>query len=178
MSVSHSSLVVQTGATRAHYRDQGYGMGHRVGFISGMRGEQREVLPVGVTFPDDERNAALWKRWMGYLRMDMWMGFFIGAMIGMFLLLLPVHDRADHRHRRGAALLPADRADPLFGEHLQLRRAGVPIHADVHELAPAAGGPATLVGVPTCCWRTSYSLGFFFINFVFDQFTGNALVTF
>jgi hypothetical protein len=71
-----------------HYRDQGYGMGHRVGFISGLRGEQREVLPVGVTFPDDEHNAALWKRWMGYLRLDMWLVFFIGAMIGMFLPII------------------------------------------------------------------------------------------
>ena len=71
-----------------HYRDQGYGMGHRVGFISGLRGEQREVLPIGVTFPDSEHNSALWKRWMGYLRLDMWVVFFIGAMIGMFLPII------------------------------------------------------------------------------------------
>jgi hypothetical protein len=71
-----------------HYRDQGYGMGYRVGFLSGLRGEQRAVQPVGVTFPDDERNAALWKRWMGYLRIDMWVVFFIGAMIGMFLPII------------------------------------------------------------------------------------------
>jgi hypothetical protein len=71
-----------------HYRDQGYGMGHRVGFISGMRGVQQEVLSVGVTFPDDERNAALWKRWMRILNTDMWVIFFIGAMIGMFLPII------------------------------------------------------------------------------------------
>jgi len=54
-----------------HYRDQGYGMGYRVSFISGLRGEQREVAPVGTTFPDDERNAAVWKRWMSSLTLDM-----------------------------------------------------------------------------------------------------------
>jgi hypothetical protein len=68
-----------------HYRDKGYGMGHRVGYIAGLRGEKREVLPVGVTFPDDEKNAGLWKRWMHFLRLDMWVVFFGGAMIGMYL---------------------------------------------------------------------------------------------
>jgi hypothetical protein len=71
-----------------HYRDQGYGMGYRVGFISGLRGEQRKVLAVGATFPDDERNALLWKRWMGYLKLDMWLIFFGGAMVGMFLPII------------------------------------------------------------------------------------------
>jgi hypothetical protein len=30
-----------------HYRDKGYGMGYRVGYLSGLRGEQREVAAVG-----------------------------------------------------------------------------------------------------------------------------------
>jgi hypothetical protein len=68
-----------------HYRDKGYGMGYRTGYISGLRGEQREVRSVGVTFPDDERNAKLWRRWYGYLRVDMWGVFFVGAMLGMLL---------------------------------------------------------------------------------------------
>jgi hypothetical protein len=68
-----------------HYRDQGYGMGHRVGFIAGGRGEAREVLPVGMTFPDDEKNAALWKRWHRLLLTDMWGIFFVGAILGMLL---------------------------------------------------------------------------------------------
>jgi hypothetical protein len=71
-----------------HYRDQGYGMGHRVGFLAGLRGEQREVLGVGATFPGDQRDAILWKRWMGYLKLDMWLIFFGGAMIGMFLPII------------------------------------------------------------------------------------------
>ena len=45
-----------------HYRDKGYGMGHRVGYLAGMRGERQQVRAVGLTFPDDEKNAALWRR--------------------------------------------------------------------------------------------------------------------
>lgn len=71
-----------------HYRDQGYGMGHRVGFLSGLRGERQEVRAVGMTFPDNERNAQVWKRWMVYLKLDMWLVFFGGAMIGMFLPII------------------------------------------------------------------------------------------
>jgi hypothetical protein len=68
-----------------HYRDKGYGMGYRAGFISGLRGERRELLSAGVTFPDDERNAGLWRRWYRLLLVDMWGVFFIGAMLGMLL---------------------------------------------------------------------------------------------
>jgi hypothetical protein len=68
-----------------HYRDKGYGMGHRVGFIGGLRSGKQEVLPVGMTFPDDAKNAVMWKRWMRYLKIDMWVIFFGGAMLGMLL---------------------------------------------------------------------------------------------
>ena len=68
-----------------HYRDQGYGMGYRVGFIAGLRGEEKEVLPIGLTFPDDEKNAALWRRWHRLLLTDMWGIFFVGAILGMLL---------------------------------------------------------------------------------------------
>jgi hypothetical protein len=68
-----------------HYRDKGYGMGSRVGYIAGLRGERREVLASGVTFPDDERNTALWKRWYRFLLLDMWGVFFVGAFFGMLL---------------------------------------------------------------------------------------------
>jgi hypothetical protein len=68
-----------------HYRDKGYGMGYRTGFISGLRGERRELLASGVTFPDDPANAARWKRWYRLLLTDMWGIFFIGAMLGMLL---------------------------------------------------------------------------------------------
>jgi hypothetical protein len=68
-----------------HYRDKGYGMGYRAGFLSGLRGGKTEMRASGVTFPDDEKNRALWKRWYRYLLTDMWGVFFIGAMLGMLL---------------------------------------------------------------------------------------------
>ncbi|MFD1519282.1 Nramp family divalent metal transporter [Pseudonocardia yunnanensis] len=68
-----------------HYRDKGYGMGHRTGYIAGMRGSRRELMSVGVTFPDDERNASRWRRWYRFLMVDMWGVFFVGAMLGMLL---------------------------------------------------------------------------------------------
>jgi hypothetical protein len=71
-----------------HYRDKGYGMGYRTGFIAGLRGEQRAILPVGVTFRDDERNASLWRRWKRFIYIDMWGVFFVGAMVGMFLPII------------------------------------------------------------------------------------------
>jgi hypothetical protein len=68
-----------------HYRDKGYGMGFRAGHIAGMRGTQVELRDFGVTFPDDEKNAGLWKRWFRLLAIDQWGVFFIGAMFGMLL---------------------------------------------------------------------------------------------
>jgi hypothetical protein len=68
-----------------HYRDKGYGMGHRVGFLAGARGEQKAVRDCGLTFPDDERNTSVWRRWMRFLYLDMWGIFLTGALVGMFL---------------------------------------------------------------------------------------------
>jgi hypothetical protein len=68
-----------------HYRDKGYGMGYRAGFISGLRGERREILASGVTFPDDPANATRWRRWYRLLMVDMWGVFFVGAILGMLL---------------------------------------------------------------------------------------------
>jgi hypothetical protein len=68
-----------------HYRDKGYGMGYRAGFLSGMRGQQGELADVGSTFPDDAANAQRWRRWYRLILVDMWGVFFIGAMLGMLL---------------------------------------------------------------------------------------------
>ncbi len=69
-----------------YYRDHGYGMGHKVGFFSGLVGGQKsDVLPSGVTFRESEKNTKLWNRWFRYLKMDQWYVFFVGAMIGMFV---------------------------------------------------------------------------------------------
>ncbi|HOY98762.1 MAG TPA: Nramp family divalent metal transporter [Candidatus Aminicenantes bacterium] len=69
-----------------YYRDHGYGMGHKVGFFSGLvGGEKKSVRPSGMTFRESPENAALWKRWFRYLKIDQWGVFFTGAMIGMFV---------------------------------------------------------------------------------------------
>ena len=68
-----------------HYRDKGYGMGYRAGYISGMRGERKEILASGTTFEADEANTARWRRWYRLLLTDMWGIFFVGAMLGMLL---------------------------------------------------------------------------------------------
>lgn len=67
-----------------HYRDKGYGMGYRTGFIPGLRGSGG-LRDNGSVFPDDEANAARWKRWYRLLLADQWGIFFIGAMLGMLL---------------------------------------------------------------------------------------------
>ncbi len=69
-----------------YYRDHGYGMGHKIGFFSGvLGGKKQDVLPSGVTFPENEKNAKTWKRWFRFLMVDQWIVFFVGAMIGMFV---------------------------------------------------------------------------------------------
>jgi len=68
-----------------HYRDKSYGMGYRVGYLAGFRGEQRKVLDTGFRFPDDAKNAALWKRWRRFIYLDMWGVFLTGAVIGMLV---------------------------------------------------------------------------------------------
>ncbi|NUT33942.1 MAG: Nramp family divalent metal transporter [Hamadaea sp.] len=67
-----------------HYRDKGYGMGYRTGFIPGLRGSGG-LRDNGSVFPDDEANTARWKRWYRLLLADQWGIFFIGAMLGMLL---------------------------------------------------------------------------------------------
>jgi len=69
-----------------YYRDHGYGMGHKVGFFSGLvGGKKQNVLPSGVTFRESEQNTRIWKRWFRFLLTDQWGVFFVGAMIGMFV---------------------------------------------------------------------------------------------
>ncbi|HET7676566.1 MAG TPA: Nramp family divalent metal transporter [Candidatus Limnocylindrales bacterium] len=69
-----------------HYRDKGYGMGHKVGGISGLvGGHQEAILTSGVTFPETERNAQVWRRWFRFILFDQWVIFFLGAIFGMIL---------------------------------------------------------------------------------------------
>lgn len=68
-----------------HYRDKGYGMGYRTGFIGGLRGGSGGLRDNGVIFADTAANAGRWKRWYRLLMIDQWGVFFLGAMLGMLL---------------------------------------------------------------------------------------------
>jgi hypothetical protein len=80
-----------------YYRDKGYGMGSRSGYIPGLMAgrDVRPVEPVGTTFPETAENAALWKRWWNYLKLEMWVVFVPGALLGMFLPGILVSHLAD-----------------------------------------------------------------------------------
>jgi hypothetical protein len=71
-----------------YYRDKGYGMGSKTGYIPGLlaRAETTpEVAPVGTTFRETPENAAIWRRWYRFLVLEMWVIFVPGAIIGMLL---------------------------------------------------------------------------------------------
>jgi hypothetical protein len=71
-----------------YYRDKGYGMGSKTGYLPGLlaRAEERpEVAPVGTTFRETPENAAVWKRWYRFLVLEMWVIFVPGAVIGMLM---------------------------------------------------------------------------------------------
>jgi hypothetical protein len=69
-----------------YYRDKGYGMGSRAGYIPALLGgEKHEVASVGTTFRETPENAALWKRWFNYLKAEMWIVFVPGALLGLLL---------------------------------------------------------------------------------------------
>lgn len=101
-----------------HYRDKGYGMGYRAGFIAGMRGPRQEMLASGVTFPDDETNRGLWRRWYRLLLTDMWGVFFVGAMLGMLLpTILMAHAVELSGRQPTQENVPTFVADVLRGEY-------------------------------------------------------------
>jgi hypothetical protein len=69
-----------------YYRDKGYGMGTKTGYIPGLlEREKREVDPVGTTFSETPENAARWRRWFGFLKIEMWCVFVPGALIGILM---------------------------------------------------------------------------------------------
>src|SRR5207247_963991 len=61
-----------------YYRDKGYGMGSRVGFIAGLvGGKQEEIRASGVTFRDTPQDRTLWRWWSRFLiYVQLWMFFF------------------------------------------------------------------------------------------------------
>jgi len=68
------------------YRDKGYGMGGKVGYIpAAIGGKVVHVSPVGKFAMPTEKNILSWKGWWKLLSIDQWAIFYFGAMLGMFL---------------------------------------------------------------------------------------------
>jgi hypothetical protein len=80
-----------------YYRDKGYGMGSKSGYIPGLMAgrDVKPVEPVGTTFRDTPENAAMWQRWWRFLKLEMWVVFVPGALLGMFLPGILVSHLAD-----------------------------------------------------------------------------------
>jgi hypothetical protein len=101
-----------------YYRDKGYGMGHRVGYIAGLiGGKPHELLASGVTFEENPRNSRLWKRWFRFMLLDQWSVFFIGAIIGMIVPSILVASLA----RTPGASIPDKANMPVYAAS-ELRR--------------------------------------------------------
>jgi len=67
-------------------RDKGYGMGGRVGHISGaVGGEASRLAETGFIFEPDTANLSRWRGWWRIVRVDQWGIFFVGALLGMML---------------------------------------------------------------------------------------------
>jgi hypothetical protein len=78
-----------------YYRDKGYGMGTKAGYIpSLLGGEKAEIDPVGTTFRETPENAARWRRWYRFLVLEMWVVFVPGALIGLLMPATLVFDLA------------------------------------------------------------------------------------
>jgi len=99
----------------SYYRDKGYGMGSRIGFIAGLvGGKQEEIRASGVTFRDTPENAARWRRWFRYLLYDQWGIFFVGALFGMMLPTMIVYQLAQTSGKTPTELtIPTFAADQL-----------------------------------------------------------------
>lgn len=68
------------------YRDKGYGMGGKVGYIpAAIGGKQVHVSHVGKIAPETLENLNRFKGWWKLLNIDQWFVFYGGAMLGMFL---------------------------------------------------------------------------------------------
>jgi hypothetical protein len=67
-------------------RDKGYGMGGVTGYIpAAVGGKKVHLAHSGFTFPPDELNMARWRGWWRVVRMDQWVIYLIGAILGMLL---------------------------------------------------------------------------------------------
>jgi hypothetical protein len=67
-------------------RDKGYGMGSVAGYIpAAVGGKKVNLAHTGFTFVPDEKAMERWRGWWRVVKMDQWVIYFIGAMLGMAL---------------------------------------------------------------------------------------------
>jgi hypothetical protein len=93
-----------------YYRDKGYGMGAKAGYIPALLGgERHEVAAIGSTFRETPENAARWRRWYRFLVLEMWVVFVPGALIGILMPGILVSSLAE---RSGTA--PAEDTMPTY----------------------------------------------------------------
>jgi hypothetical protein len=71
------------------FKDKGYGMGGKVGRISGLiGGEKVEVSEIGMIFPLTAENLRRWKSWIRYMQIDQVFITWLGWLIGMYICCL------------------------------------------------------------------------------------------
>jgi hypothetical protein len=69
-----------------YYRDKGYAMGFKSGYIpAALGGEKLEISSIGTTFRESPENTARWRRWYRFLTLEMWVVFVPGALIGLLM---------------------------------------------------------------------------------------------
>jgi hypothetical protein len=67
-------------------RDKGYGMSRHIGYIAGaVGGENVELSHTGLTFRPSPSSMERWSGWWRVVRVDQWVVYFPGALLGMLL---------------------------------------------------------------------------------------------
>jgi len=68
------------------YRDKGFGMGAKVGSITGaFSNSEIQLSPVGKVFPINDENLSRWRLWWKYVAADQVWLWGVGCFVGMFL---------------------------------------------------------------------------------------------
>jgi hypothetical protein len=101
------------------YRDKGYGMGQKVGYIpAAIGGQEIHVSPHGMVPKSTPENLSRFKGWWKLLNIDQWGVFWFGAMIGMLLpgvLYVSVLPRGETLPSWGIAVSPASGITKILG---------------------------------------------------------------
>ena len=101
------------------YRDKGYGMGKKVGYIPTIIGGTAiHVSPHGNAAPVNEENISRFKGWWKLLNIDQWAIFWGGAMLGMLLpalLYVTMLPRGETLPSWGIAVSPASGLSRVLG---------------------------------------------------------------